>query len=148
MNACQVDGCTTKHYARGWCYRHYMQWFRTGKIAWNKRPTLAERFWAKVDKTDGCWEWTGCLFSTGYGQVKLEGKTSLAHRVSWEMEHGELPPDGWVLHHTCSNKTCVRPSHLVPVDRQTHADTHKLTGTAGGRHDVPTDPGKRSSSAA
>lgn len=130
-----------KHYARGWCYRHYMQWFRTGKIAWNTRPTLPERFWSKVDKSGDCWIWTGGLFSTGYGQIKVAGKTSLAHRVAWEMEHGAVP-DGWVLHHTCANKRCVRTSHLESVDRQTHADTHKLTGTAGGRRELRAHSGE------
>lgn len=120
-----------------------MQWFRMGKIRWSQRPTLAERFWAKVDKTADCWIWTAGVFSTGYGQIKRDGKTSLAHRVSWELHHGSPPPEGTVLHHICANKRCVNPEHLEAVDRQTHADTHKLTGTAGGRNDLSARAGER-----
>src|SRR5260221_5156426 len=33
-----------------------------------KKPALppAVRFWAKVEKTEDCWNWTGCLHN-GYG---------------------------------------------------------------------------------
>ena len=42
----------------------------------NKGPKPIEasiRFWAKVDKTDGCWNWNGAISSTGYGNF-WEGK--------------------------------------------------------------------------
>jgi hypothetical protein len=35
-----------------------------------------------------------------------------AHRVAYALEHGYLPA-GVVVRHTCDNKNCVRPSHLV-----------------------------------
>jgi hypothetical protein len=75
------------------------------------RKPLAPRFWAKVNKTDKCWEWTGCKTGAGYGQIRVEGKSILAHRISWEMHHGHILGNMFVLHH-CDNPSCVRPDHL------------------------------------
>lgn len=80
-------------------------------------PSLIERFSAKVsvDPSSGCWAWTGCVLSTGYGQISISGrKRGLAHRVSFELHHGQIPA-GLVLDHLCRNRACVNPSHLEPV---------------------------------
>lgn len=76
------------------------------------RP-LAERFWAKVQKTDGCWIWTAYLNEHGYGQIGTGGHrgTALAHRVSWVLAHGAIPEGHGVLH-KCDTPACVRPDHL------------------------------------
>jgi len=76
------------------------------------RPTREERFWNKVAKSDGCWEWTGTHRSGSYRYGVLKGrKAELAHRVSWEINVGPIPPGLDVLHH-CDNPPCVRPDHL------------------------------------
>ncbi len=75
--------------------------------------TLAERFNAKWEEDEeGCWVWTGATRgSLGYGEIKVEGKVKYAHRVAYEMEHGEIP-DGAPVLHTCGNPKCVNPDHL------------------------------------
>ena len=72
-----------------------------------------ERFFSKTkrDPKTGCLEWTGALDSDGYGVYWLDGGTSRAHRVAWEIEHGPLT-DGTVLLHTCDNPKCVNVNHL------------------------------------
>jgi hypothetical protein len=77
------------------------------------RQSLPDRFWAKVDKTDGCWLWTGCIAPTGYGQI-MNPDTRVAmsaHRVSWELHFGQIP-DGLFVLHRCDVRACVRPDHL------------------------------------
>jgi hypothetical protein len=81
------------------------------------RP-LEERFWAKVQKTEGgCWEWAGVL-SSGYGQFNSAtgrpSHTVRAHRYLYELTHGPVP-DGLVLDHLCRNRACVNPAHLEAV---------------------------------
>jgi hypothetical protein len=72
--------------------------------------TVAERFWAKVQKTDTCWLWTGSLDKDGYGQLKTS-KGHRASRVSWELHYGPIP-DGLSVCHHCDIPACVRPDHL------------------------------------
>lgn len=74
-----------------------------------RRPA-EDRFWEKVRKGDGCWEWQGVL-QRGYGILHVDGKAMRAHRLSWELHNGSIPEGLYACHH-CDNKKCVRPDHL------------------------------------
>ncbi|MDF2969380.1 MAG: hypothetical protein K0Q93_3158 [Nocardioidaceae bacterium] len=79
--------------------------------------TLPARFWAKVDASGDCWEWSGAKSSAGYGVIGLGGKNGAlghAHRVGWELLVGPIP-EGREIDHLCFNRACVNPDHLEPV---------------------------------
>src|SRR6266702_1142454 len=76
------------------------------------RTTVTERFWRYVDKTPGCWLWTGYRDRGGYGTIQVAHYPKLVHRMSYEMQNGVIP-DKKVVRHTCDVRHCVNPAHLV-----------------------------------
>lgn len=90
------------------------------------------RFWAKVEKTDTCWLWTGKRNRDGYGLSAFHYRCHPAHRVVWEMTYGPIPEGLRVCHH-CDNPPCVRPDHLfLGTDRDNAADRHQKGRDARG----------------
>jgi Mor family transcriptional regulator len=91
---------------------------------------LVNRFWSYVDVRgeDECWEWTGARHKSGYGRVKHEAKTLLAHRVAWAV-HDSDPGDLLVLH-TCDVPACCNVAHLF---LGTNAD-NTADAVSKGRH--------------
>lgn len=93
---------------------HYNSCMKPNKYGPTPKP-IGERFWTKVRKTRGCWEWTGSKNRDGYGNL-LAGSAYpdrqfvRAHRVSWELHVGPIG-ELFVLH-KCDNPSCVRPDHL------------------------------------
>jgi hypothetical protein len=77
---------------------------------------LAERFHALVtcEPNTGCWLWTGATRGKGYGGIRAYGKDAYAHRVSYELFRGPIPP-GLVIDHLCRVHCCVNPDHLEVV---------------------------------
>jgi hypothetical protein len=77
------------------------------------------RFWAKVQKTEGCWLWTasrsGGRRHGTYGQftytVDKRQRHISAHAFSFILHHGPVP-EGCEVMHLCDRHICVRPDHL------------------------------------
>jgi len=98
-------------------------------------PGWEARFWAKVQKGEGCWEWQAST-ARGYGQMgtMVGGRhvTYRAHRLSWAVHNGPVP-QGMDVCHRCDNPPCVRPDHLFVATRQGNlADASDKGRTASG----------------
>ena len=61
-----------------------------------------------------CVPWVGTIRTKdGYGQVTINGKPQLAHRVAWFLEYGEYPDyPREVIDHLCRNRACVNVEHM------------------------------------
>jgi hypothetical protein len=77
----------------------------------SSRSPTAESFMRRVNKTEGCWLWTGAKLTNGYGMTGRRCQRKYAHRVSYEMHFGSIPAGAEVCHH-CDTPACVNPSHL------------------------------------
>lgn len=80
-----------------------------------RKGELVERFWLRVNKTQGCWLWTGSKDPYGYGYLKVGRKGRvIGHRLSYELAKGPISKDK-EIDHLCHNPGCVNPSHLEAV---------------------------------
>jgi hypothetical protein len=115
---------------------------RKWMLGHSKKKSLAERFWAKVNK-DGptqphmdtpCWVWIGAKHKQGYGlidETDRYGKKIGAHRASWIVNVGPIP-EGMDVLHKCDNPPCVNSHHLFLGNDQDNMDDKYRKGR--GRH--------------
>lgn len=87
------------------------------------KVTAEERFWARVQKTEGCWFWIGTIDRDGYGRFTWPGGQR-AHRFVYELRVGSIPKRLTVDHlchnrdrscpsgRACLHRRCVNPAHL------------------------------------
>ncbi|WP_181272833.1 HNH endonuclease signature motif containing protein [Brevibacterium oceani] len=125
---CIIEGCAKKRTGRGLCPMHY----RRAKIAGEFMPgpiPPGTRFWAKVDKSSDCWEWTGGVTGSGYGYFSpARSKMVRAHRYSFELAYGTIP-EGTEIDHTCDSRTCVNPEHLRAISHKQNGE-HRVSSNS------------------
>lgn len=76
------------------------------------KELMRESFEKFFDKAEGCWLWKGGKKNKmPYGCFVFRHRNWIAHRASYYLYKGELPPKALVLH-SCDNASCVNPDHL------------------------------------
>lgn len=79
------------------------------------------QFWdaVRIDPESGCWNVQGTPIGVGYRAVRQRLRKDgtraeqFAHRFSWVLYRGPIPPGLVVDHRVCRNKQCANPDHLV-----------------------------------
>ena len=94
-----------------------------------RRHAIDRQFWAKVEKTETCWIWTGGVNKPGvrggeHGIVCIHNRHVFAHRFSYELHNGPIPEGLFVLHH-CDVPRCVNPAHLYVGTQQDNMNDAK-----------------------
>lgn len=76
-------------------------------------PEVIARFWSRVTKHLGCWEFDSYTEKTGYKTFTYKTHHYGAHRVTLELTRGI--PEGLIVDHLCKNRACCNPDHLEAV---------------------------------
>ena len=77
------------------------------------RSSVTERLQRRlVRQPNGCLEWTKYTNNKGYGQIGVNGKAVLVHRLAWELANNRPVPAGKLILHSCDNPPCCEPTHL------------------------------------
>ena len=116
MRGCDIENCSNKHLANGYCKKHYQRFIRHGDphITRNRNTrglSISEKLESFSAKdASGCIIWQGST-SAGYGAVRVNGKTRKTHRLSYEEYVGAIPA-GMCVCHKCDTPLCINPDHL------------------------------------
>lgn len=78
--------------------------------------SLSKRLYGNVKRNGKCLEWAGNKDKNGYGRMSVHNKSTLTHRIAWELSNGPIPKGLCVLH-KCDNPSCIRIDHLFLGDR-------------------------------
>lgn len=143
MTSCTVTDCAGKYVARGLCAKHYQRAVKSGDLTtagktWKRGriqhqdgtacvgdrcASCIARFLANVDKTPGCWEWTGST-RRRYGRFRYQGRWHGAHRLA-RPEHLVMASAEWNAkrQQTWLSDTCksghLRTPENVYIERST-----------------------------
>lgn len=72
--------------------------------------------------------------TSGYGQVRWNGKQVQVHRLVWEWVHGPIP-DKMVLDHVeCRNRRCANVDHLRLVTKRVNDTENRIHASSARTH--------------
>lgn len=85
-----------------------------------------------IDESTGCWDWQGYR-RKGYGFMSVGSRLDQtkrqkpAHRLSYEIFVGNIPP-GLMVCHKCDNPGCINPKHLFLGTNQDNVNDREQKG--------------------
>jgi hypothetical protein len=90
---------------------------------------ITQRFLIRVELTPTCWGWLGSFNTHGYGQLWVAelGRCEIASRISWCIYCGSIPQE-LLVRHSCDNRGCVNPNHLLLGSTLDNAQDRKVRG--------------------
>lgn len=124
MTTCVVGECSSHVLAKGMCSKHYNRVRKYGN------PLYVSRFSNPIEKfcnsiqiqdTSHCWIWNAARQKDGYGILSVGGKSTLAHRFSFNTFVRELGVNDQV-DHVCRTRCCVNPRHLRVVTAKQNSE--------------------------
>lgn len=68
-----------------------------------------------VNLDTGCHMWQGAKNKKGYGILRANAQTTLAHVHFYEKKYGPVPPGKELDHFKCDDRACCNPDHVKPV---------------------------------
>lgn len=129
---CSILGCTRMARYNHVCISHYVRIRKygsphagqTAKGALTRAISRALR-----SSTDDCILWSWPPINSGYGQINLDGRRQLAHRVVCEQAHGQPPSEKHEAAHSCGKRLCINPRHLRWATKPENEADKLLHGT-------------------
>lgn len=114
---CNVDGCTRPSRVHQMCDKHYRRWKRHGDPTVTVMPAPGDIARWMADQVasrdrEGCWEWPFGMDGKGYGAIHVNGQQTRACRFARELDGRPIAP-GMLARHTCDNRSCVNPDHII-----------------------------------
>jgi hypothetical protein len=95
-------------------------------------PALYDRLMAGIwprPAPDACWPVQLWRTKSGYGRLKVGGRTIPAHRAMFGLFFPGAPAP--VVRHTCNNPSCINPAHLRGGTQKDNAEDRVISGRGG-----------------
>ena len=118
---CEFPECGRPFRSKGLCAGHRRQQLDGRPLKklnlYLANATPQEKLLAHSEDQGECRVWTGAkvwrpsgsgIFA---GQIRVDGKLWLAHRLSYTLNIGPIP-EGLQVDHKCRNPPCINPNHL------------------------------------
>lgn len=78
----------------------------------NSAESILRRLVERTVVEDGTGCWLVFPMKGNYSRITISSEEYLIHRISWEINRGEIPDDKWVLHKCIGHGNCWNPDHL------------------------------------